>query len=140
MKSNSTNMTRRHMLQMTGILGAGALLSGCTTQQSGEQDGAAAVELTLYDPSGSIEITQLFAPRLDTIEGKTIAFVSDDAWEDARTFELIKSEFAEKYPSVNIITQDNFIHGIEAITRADNGLGEAMIEKGVDAVIVGNAG
>ena len=141
--ANPMSMTRRRWLQMAGVLGAGALLTGCASQPSGgdaKDAKTSAVELSVYDPTGSIEITQTFAPRLDTLEGKTIAFVSDDAWEDARTFALMQDMFAEKYPNVNIITQDNFIHGIGMITEANNGLPEAMLEKGVDAVIVGNAG
>ena len=156
MKSTATGgVTRLRMLQMAGALGIGALgtgamLAGCSSdpaKESASDDEAAAgaanagpVEISVYDPTGSIEITQTFAPRLDALEGKTIAFVSDDAWEDDRTFALIGELFAEKYPSVTVLTQDNFIHGIEAITKANNGLPEAMQEKGVDAVIVGNAG
>lgn len=157
----SNGISRRRMLQMTGILGAGAVLAGCSNQQasggtSAASDASAAasasasesaaattggpIELTVYDPTGNVEISQTFAPRLDSIDGKTIAFVADDAWEDVRTFELIKELIETNYPSTKIITQENFIHGIEAITKADNGLPEAMQEAEVDAVIVGNAG
>ena len=120
------------MFQLTGVLGASALLAGCARGgDTGSQSDAAAgkMELKGYDPSGSIQITQTFAPRLDSLDGKTIAFVSDDSWEYERTFATIEKAIGEKYPTATIIGYDNFTHGIDAITKADNGLAEAMQEK-----------
>ena len=135
-------MSRRRALQVTGVAAAAMALAGCGKQEETTPEPAqpTSYEMKVYDPSGSIAITQLHTARLDTLEGKTIGFVSDDAWEDDRTFALIKELFAEQYPSVTIITQDNFTHGIEAITKANNGIAEKMKELGVDAAIVGNAG
>ena len=36
--------------------------------------------LEVFDPSGSSEVTQLHAPRLDSLDGKTIGFISNDMW------------------------------------------------------------
>ena len=137
------NVSRRRALQVTGAAAAVAMLAGCTKKEeepTPEPAKPTTYEMKVYDPTGSIAITQLHTARLDTLEGKTIGFVSDDAWEDDRTFALIKELFAEQYPSVTIITQDNFTHGIEAITKTGNGIAPKMKELGVDAAIVGNAG
>lgn len=137
-------ITRRRMLQLTGVLGASAVLAGCSSQAASTESDSAkestSASMSVYDPSGSIEISQTFAPRLDGFENKTIAFVADDAWEDDRTFPEIERLLKEKYPTVTVIREDNFIHGIDAITVENNGLPEAMQEKNVDGVIVGNAG
>ena len=138
------NLSRRHALGLAGagVFGAGIALAGCKQEEPAPEPSPAPekVELTLFDPTGAIEITRLHAPRLDTLEGKTIGFVSDKAWEDERTFALIKELLEAKYPGINIITQDHFLQGIEEITKDNNGIAEAMKELGVDGAIIGNAG
>ena len=145
--NQESKLSRRRMLQMTGagMLGAGALLAGAgcakeTPAPAPEPVKPQSITRKIYDPSGSVAITQLFTPRLDTLDGKTIAFVADDAWEDDRTFPIIKDFLETKYQGVKVITQDNFAHGIAEITKANNGIAEQMKEMGVDAAIVGNAG
>lgn len=149
MEKTKRGLSRRQMLGATagaGLFGALALSAcsqdnqGTTDTNSAQQQEQTSVELKVYEPTGSVAITHLHAARLDSLENKTIGFVSDDAWEDDRTFALIKDLFAEQYPSVTIITQDNFTHGIEAITKENNGIAEQMQALGVDAAIVGNAG
>lgn len=142
----SEGMSRRRALQLTGagVVGAGAFLAGCKKEEPAPAPAPAPapekVELTLFDPTGAIEITQLHQPRLDTLDGKTIGFVSDKAWEDERTFALIKELLVAKYPTVTILDQSNFLSGIEEITKDNNGIAEVMQEMGVDAAIIGNAG
>lgn len=107
---HGNDLTRRRMLQLTGVgvLGAGAMLAGvgCSSGNtpSSSSTKTESVELTVYDPTGSIEITQTFAPRLDSLDNKTIAFVGDDMWEEDRTFPLIKQLMEQKYPSITILT------------------------------------
>ena len=142
---NTKGMSRRRALQVGAALGATALgataLAGCKKEEEPTPAPTPSTyEMKIFDPTGSIEIKQLHAPRLDTLEGKTIGFVSDDAWEDDRTFAELKRLIERDYPSITIYTQDNFTHGIEAITKENNGIAEKMKELGVDAAIVGNAG
>ena len=140
---NSHSLSRRQMLKVAGVSGAiatGAALAGCKKEEPAPAPAPEMIELTVYNPSGSTEITQLFSPRLDTIEGKTIAFVSNDSWEYDRTFAKLAELFAAKYPSVTIINWDQFKHGVDYITQAKNGIVDKMKELGVDAAIVGNAG
>ena len=97
------------------------------------------VSFKVYDPSGAMQITQMFAPRLDTLEGKTIAFVADDSWEDARMFPIIKKYLEEKY-HCTVFTSDNWPSGVDNLTKDNNGIPAMLHEKGVEGVIVGNAG
>lgn len=147
MVQEKNELSRRRMLQLTGVgaLAAGTLLvgAGCTNKEEEQQEVKPApttVELVVYNPTSSVAITQLFTPRLDTLDGKTIGFVGDDSWEDDRTFLLIKDFLEKNYSGVTVITQDNFAHGIIEITKTNNGIAEKMKELGVDAAIVGNAG
>ena len=142
-------MTRRRMLQLTGVgtAVASAALAGCSATEdtkevteTGSSPEPTLASLTVYDPTGSVEITQTFAPRLDTLEGKTIALVSNDAWQYDRTFPVIQQMFAEKYPSTTILNYDNFIHSTDNLTKDDNGLATQIREAGADAVVFGNAG
>ena len=137
----SETMSRRRMLQLTGIstLAAGAAaLVGCKQ----EEEPAAPTTLTIetLDPCGSVAITQHFVDRLDTLEGKTIAFVTNDDWESSRTFPLLEELITKKFPGVTIIREDNFARGVNDITKDNNGIAEVMKEKGVDGAILGNAG
>lgn len=150
--AQGNGMTRRRVFQLAGAgaIGAGAMLAaaGCSadagSQAKDEQAQAPAqpqgVTLTVYDPSGNVEITQTFAERLDTIEGKTIAFVGNSMWEEERTFALLQELMEAKYKDVKIITPDNFPRHSDDLTKAGNGIPEMLQEMGVDAAIVGNAG
>ncbi len=66
----------------------------------GEISGAS---LEVYDPTGTIEMTELYAPRLADLSGKTICELSDLTWEDHRTFPLIRELLQKRFPDVKII-------------------------------------
>ena len=93
--------------------------------------------LEVFDPSGATEITRLHAPRLDEMNGKTIALLSDDMWQSHRMLPLIKGLLEERYPGVTVIPETEFPMGSRAID--DDSMVDLMVEKDVDGVIVGNA-
>ncbi len=93
--------------------------------------------LEVFDPSGATEITRLHAPRLDDLNGKTIALLSDDMWQSHRMLPLIKGLLEERYPGVTVIPETEFPMGSRAID--DDSMVDLMVEKDVDGVIVGNA-
>ena len=137
----STNLSRRRLLQLTGIgtLAAGtAAFVGCAQEPAEPESTTLTIET--LDPCGSVAITQHFVDRLDTLEGKTIAFVTNDDWESARTFPLIEDLLRAKYPGITIIREDNFARGVNDITKDNNSIAEAMATMGIDGVILGNAG
>ncbi len=92
--------------------------------------------IEVYNPTGTIEITQLYAPRLADLSGKTICELSNSTWEDQRTFPLIRELLQKRFPDLKIIPYTEFpgIYGVEAEV-----LTKALKEKGCDGAIVGNA-
>lgn len=93
--------------------------------------------LEVYDPSGASEITRLHAARLGSLEGKTIALLSDDMWQAHRILPLIGDYIAEHHPSVSIIRESELPMGNTAIDSDETA--QLLVDKGVDAVVVGNA-
>jgi len=104
---------------------------------------AGPVTLEVFDPSGAVEVTQLHAPRLDTLEGKTICELSNGSWEVDRTFPYIRELLQKMYPTVKMIPYTEFPYGSgtkgEHLIDDDEVAGMVK-EKGCDAVIVGNSG
>ena len=104
-------------------------------------EGARAAEpvtLSVYDPTGAIEVTQLFAPRLADLNGKNICLVSNAAWESDRTLPLIGELLQKQFPAAKIIPYSEFPVGSEKIDV--NSIGDIVKKKGCQAAIVGNAG
>ena len=94
--------------------------------------------MKLYDPTGALEITHLHAPRLDTLEGKTICELSIDSWQFDRTFPLIRELLRRQFPAVKFIPHTEFPSGIMGIDSEE--AVDLVAQKGCDAAIIGNAG
>jgi len=99
---------------------------------------AGPVTLEVYDPTGAVEVTVLFSPRLDTLEGKTICEVSNGSWEAERTFPRIRELLQSQFPTVKIVPYTEFPVGSTQIDIAQ--IGEMVEAKGCQAAILGNAG
>ena len=85
------------------------------------------------------------APRLDTLEGKTICEIWNESFKANITFSTIRELLKKKYPGIKVIpyTDMPISHNMEdpGITNAPSeALIAALKEKGCDAVISGNAG
>ncbi len=93
--------------------------------------------LEIFDPSGATEITRLHAPRLPSLEGKTVAMLSDDMWQSHRMLPLLKKMLEARYDNITIIPETEFPMGNTAMDREETV--DMMVARGVDAVIVGNA-
>jgi len=95
------------------------------------------VTLEFYDPSGVIEVTQAHAPRIDTLEGKRIGFVSNEQWQAFRMLPMLKAMIEVDFPGAEVLPIDAFPQGNALIPTEETA---ALVKKsGVDAVIVGNA-
>ena len=129
------------MTKRTGWLIGGAVLAavlwGAGIIQAAAEN-AAPVTLKVYDHGGGFEITQTFAPRLATLNDKTVCEVSDATWEADRTFPLIADMLKRQFPAVRFISWDQFPTGVFGMD-VDN-IGELVKAKGCQAVIAGNAG
>jgi len=93
--------------------------------------------LEIFDPSGATEITRLHAPRLPSLEGKTVAMLSDDMWQAHRMLPMLRELLEARFANVTILPETEFPMGNSAIDRDETA--DMFVEKGVDAVIVGNA-
>ncbi|MCL2669435.1 MAG: hypothetical protein FWE89_02005 [Syntrophaceae bacterium] len=95
--------------------------------------------LDVFDPTGAIEVTNLFAPRLSDLNGKTICELSNNSWEADRTFPAIRELLQKQFPGVKIVPYTEFPHGNRELESATN-IGDLVVQKGCQAVITGNAG
>jgi hypothetical protein len=95
------------------------------------------VKLEFYDPSGTLEVTQPHAPRLDCLEGKRIGIVSNEQWQAFRMLPLVKSMLEEDFGNVEVLPIDRFPQGNLLIGTEETA--KLVKQSGVDAVIVGNA-
>lgn len=93
--------------------------------------------MNIMNPTGATEVAQLHAPRLDTLEGKTVAMLSDDMWQSHRVLPLLKRGLEARYPGIQVIPETEFPMGTGPMDSEDTA--ELLQRRGVDAVIVGNA-
>jgi hypothetical protein len=90
-------------------------------------------------PSGqSTQPPQALAPRLDTLEDKTICGLSNGRYYFAETWPLIKKLLLQKYPGIKFVDWEKF----DIIPDKDEGavlraLPEKLRKYGCDAVISG---
>ncbi len=95
------------------------------------------IRLEFHDPSGALEVTQAHAPRLATLEGKRIGFVSNEQWQAFRMLPMLKEMLEEDFPGIEVLPMDAFPQGNALIGTEETA---ALVKQsGVDAVIVANA-
>jgi hypothetical protein len=95
------------------------------------------IKLEFYDPSGALKVTQPHAPRLDSLAGKRIGFVSNEQWQAYRMLPLLKEMLEEDFPGVEVLPIEAYPQGNALIGTEETA---ALVKKSaVDAVIIGNA-
>ena len=95
------------------------------------------VKLEFHDPSGVLEVKQPHAPRLASLAGKRIGFVSNEQWQAYRMLPLLKGLLEKDFPGIQVLPIDAYPQGNALIGEEHTA---ALVKKsGVDAVIVGNA-
>jgi hypothetical protein len=84
--------------------------------------------------------TKPLAPRLESLEGKTIAQLWDFLFRGDRVFELLEEGLKARFPGVRFVSWREFgsTHGAEEKTALAT-LPQRFKELGVDAVISGMA-
>jgi hypothetical protein len=95
------------------------------------------VALKIFDPSGATEISRLHAPRLESLANKNIAMLSDDMWQAHRILPLIRDYLKATVPGLEVIPETAFPMGNTAMDREETA--DLFVERGIDAVVVGNA-
>lgn len=95
------------------------------------------VRLEFHDPSGALDVTQQHAPRLASLEGKRIGFVSNEQWQAYRMLPMLKASLEADFPGIEVLPVDAFPQGNALIGTEETA---ALVKKsGVDGVIVANA-
>lgn len=93
--------------------------------------------IDVFDPTGVTEVKQPHAPRLDTLAGKRIAFLTNEQWQAYFALPLVKSLIEQDHPGAEVLPLDTFPKGNDRIGLPATA---ALVkESGVDAVIIGNA-
>jgi len=95
------------------------------------------VKLEFYDPSGAIEVSQPHAPRLVSLNGARIGFITNDQWQAYRTLPLLKAVLERDFPGVEVLPLDAFPQGNARIGEEETA--RRVKQSGVGAVIIGNA-
>ena len=93
--------------------------------------------LEVFVPSGATEILQLHAPRLKSLNGKTVGFVSNDQWQAPRTLPLVAELMEREVDNLKTIPYTEFPIGNLNID-SDETIEHAK-KLGVDAIVIGNA-
>lgn len=95
------------------------------------------VTLEFHDPSGALEVTQRHAPRLASLEGRRIGFVSNEQWQAYRMLPMLKEMLEADFPGIEVLPVDAFPQGNAVIGNEETA---ALVKNsGVDAIIVANA-
>ena len=92
-------------------------------------------------PRGTRKVgTARLAPRLDTLDGKTVGQLWDDLFRGDEIFPILEEALTRRYPGVRFVRYDAFgsTHGGDE-QRIIAGLAETLSRFGVDAVISGMA-
>jgi len=95
------------------------------------------MKLEFHNPVGKTAITASHAPRLSSLSGKRIGFVTNADWQSFRSFPLLRSHLKEDFPDIELLPLDMFPQGTDRI--GEDATIEAVMKSGVDAVIIGNA-
>ena len=93
--------------------------------------------LGLHNPTGAAEITELHAPRLDTLNRRTIGVLSNDVWQSHRTLPLVGKLLKERFPEATVVPAEAFITGMDAMNSEQTA--DFVKQKGWQAAVVGNA-
>jgi hypothetical protein len=86
--------------------------------------------------SGNNTIT--YAPRLDTLDGKTIGLLSLDEWQAFRILPEVQKELQAKYPNTTFIPYTEFPMGL--VNVGESSTAQAIAQKGCQGVIIANIG
>jgi len=85
--------------------------------------------------------TMRAAPRLDTLEGKTVCEVWNAGYRGERTFPKIRELLQKRYPGVRIVPYTEFPftrhYDIDEVLKD---LPQLLRQKGCDALVSGNGG
>jgi hypothetical protein len=102
------------------------------------------MKLRVYNPISNVTIKEEIAPRLGTLNGKTIcelATTGAEYWRASSTFPIMRRLLEKRYPDVKFVPYTEFPDGrSEKYPVPLDKIGELLKGKGCDAVLLGNGG
>jgi len=102
--------------------------------------------LKVVSPLGEETLEEItMAPRLNSLDGKTICLVANGSFKSNVTLSVIEKLLSKKYPTAKLIPYTEMPRSFKApapgtTTSERIALETAFREKGCDAVISGNGG
>jgi hypothetical protein len=137
---------RRQMLKLTGAAAAGSVITGSDPIAVRPAAGEEFPTYSVVRPTGDVVhpmITQ--APRLDTLEGKTICMTSNQGFKAHVTFPVIEKLLRQKYPNLKIIPPEDMPRAVKPPAEGakdpdTDAMTAALRQRGCQAVISGNGG
>jgi hypothetical protein len=70
-----------------------------------------------HDPAGAVSVSRAHAPRIDSLAGKTIGFLTNEQWQAHRMLPLLKELIEADFPSARVLPIDAFPAGNAEIPR-----------------------
>jgi hypothetical protein len=67
--------------------------------------------IEFFDPCGRLEVKQPHAPRLDSLVGKRVGFVSNEQWQAYRMLPRLKSLLERDWAGIEVLPIDAFPQG-----------------------------
>jgi hypothetical protein len=105
------------------------------------------VKLKVFNPASRVTVSTKNAPRLDTLNGKTICELwATGHWAGEKTFPVIRELLRKRFPDVKIVPYTEFPFKERGFSTRESyeayfgKMGDLLKPKGCDAVIVGNGG
>jgi len=126
---------RIFLFLVVSLVTAGVGSQGPAADGRGEKTWAGG-SLEVYNPTGSVRVTNLHARRLQTLDHMTICELSDHMWESHRTFPAIREVLSRQFPETTIVPYTDLPNAYGVGSEA---LSNKIREKGCNGVIVGNA-
>ncbi len=146
-------VTRREIIKWSsGLAACASSLSPALSRSAfgSTSSGATAEEPSpvykVVRPTGDVTVRMITqAPRLGTLDGKTICIVINGSFKSVVTAPLIETLLRNKYPSAKIIPYTEMPRAQKApapgtTTKETDALMAALKEKGCQAIISGNGG
>jgi hypothetical protein len=97
---------------------------------------AGPVTLEIFDPKGPTEVTAIYNKRLDTLDGKTIAY-TEGTWMVGTARPFVLDLLKKQFPTMKVVDVPQYG---EIQSMSDANLKKLITDNKIDAMIVGNAG
>lgn len=94
-------------------------------------------EIELYDPTGYTEVSVPHAARLPTLNGKRVAFLTNEQWQAYFALPALKAQIEADFPEAEVLAVDAFPKGNDQISS--DRTAALLMEHRIDAVVIGNA-